>query len=93
MDVRVPIRVIIEELGGSIIWSAEEKKILIQLNDKKIELQINKSAAIVNGNDAVLQEPARIINSRTMIPLRFVVENLGYNVKWEGETRKVIISY
>jgi len=28
-----------------------------------------------------------------MLPVRFVAENLGCKVDWEGETRTVIITY
>ena len=36
--------------------------------------------------------PARLINDKTMIPLRFLSEELGYNVQWDGETRTVMIA-
>jgi len=34
-----------------------------------------------------------IINSRTMLPLRFVVENLGCTVQWDGTTKTITITY
>jgi type IV secretory pathway component VirB8 len=33
-----------------------------------------------------------IKDSRTFIPLRFISENLGYNVAWDGETRTITIT-
>ncbi len=38
-----------------------------------------------------LSEPAQIVNSRTLIPLRFVSESLGYKVDWNGETQEIDI--
>jgi len=34
-----------------------------------------------------------IINSRTMLPLRFVTENLGCDVQWDGSTKTITIKY
>jgi hypothetical protein len=34
-----------------------------------------------------------IINSRTMLPLRFVTENLGCDVQWNGTTKTITITY
>jgi len=34
-----------------------------------------------------------IINSRTMLPLRFVAENLGCTVNWDPMSRTIKITY
>ena len=34
----------------------------------------------------------KIKEGRTFIPLRFVSEQLGYKVEWNGETREITIS-
>jgi len=34
-----------------------------------------------------------ILNGRTMLPIRFVSENLGCEVKWDGSTQIVTITY
>lgn len=94
----LPIRAIIESLGGTIGWDATEKKVTITLGSTNIELWIGKSTARVNGvekpidsaNPSVIPE---IINGRTMLPVRFVTENLGASVGWDGATKTVTISY
>ena len=77
----VPIRAIIEEMGGSISWDEIERKVTITLKNTKIELWIDKKSALVNGATKELDVEPQIINSRTMIPLRFVTENLGCSVR------------
>ena len=79
----VPIRAIIEEMGGSISWDGTERKVTITLKNTKIELWIDKKSALVNGATKELDVEPQIINSRTMIPLRFVTENLGCSVQWD----------
>jgi len=89
----VPIRAIIEEMGGSISWDGTERKVTITLKNTKIELWIDKKSALVNGATKELDVEPQIINSRTMIPLRFVTENLGCNVQWDGDTKTITITY
>lgn len=94
----LPIRAIIESLGGSIGWDATEKKVTITLGSTNIELWIGKSTAKVNGVDKPIdsQNPnvvPEIISGRTMLPVRFVTENLGAVVSWDGNTKTVTITY
>lgn len=89
----LPIRALIEELGGKLDWSGEEQKITLLLNDSKIELWIDKNKAVVNGNEKILDVPPTIINERTMLPLRFVADNLGLILDWEASTHTITISY
>lgn len=89
----LPIRALIEAMGGQINWNGTEGKVSIELKSNKIELWINKKEAIVNGQQKELDVSAQIINARTMTPLRFVTENLGCNTSWDGETQTIIIKY
>lgn len=61
-----------------------EKMLEIALEIGKIEAKINKKEKI---NDVA----PKIINNRTMIPVRFIAENMGANVSWNEEKRKVTI--
>ena len=94
----VPIRAVVESLGGTVGWDGTERKVTITLSSTTIELWIGKSVAKVNGIDTPI-DPSNpkvvpeIINSRTMLPLRFVTENLGCTVKWDGTTKTITIRY
>lgn len=92
----VPIRSLIETLGGKISWEEKSKKVDIELKDKKISLWINNPKASLNGNTVWIDEENHyvkpiIINGRTMLPLRFIGENLGLTVIWKEETKSVIL--
>ncbi|HOC52448.1 MAG TPA: stalk domain-containing protein [Caldisericia bacterium] len=89
----VPIRAIIEELGGTVDWDGVERKVTIKFKDKTIELWIDKKVAKVNGTSKELDVPPMILNGRTMLPLRFVTEELGCAVDWNGDTKTVTITY
>ncbi len=94
----VPIRAIVEALGGTIEWDGKERKVTILFNDTNIELWIGKPRAQVNGVMKWIDENNHdvkpiIINGRTMLPLRFVAENLGCTVNWDEATRTITITY
>jgi len=94
----VPIRAIVEALGGTIDWEPVERKVTIKLNGTVIELWIGKQQASVNGEMKWIDENNHevkpiIINERTMLPLRFVAENLGCTVDWNAKTRTITIAY
>jgi uncharacterized repeat protein (TIGR02543 family) len=94
----VPIRAIIEALGGTVGWDGTARKATVTLGSATVELWIGKSAAKVNGVSTLI-DPANanvvpeIINGRTMLPVRFVSENLGCSVLWEDATKTITITY
>ncbi len=71
------------------LWG--QKLVEEKMSERIIELWIGKSEAKVNGKVVKLDVPPQIINNRTMIPLRFVSESLGYEVEWISEEQKIII--
>jgi hypothetical protein len=94
----VPIRAIVEALGGTIEWDGVERKVTIQFNGTTIELWIDNPHAKVNGVAKWIDENNHdvkpiIVNSRTMLPLRFVAESLGCKVDWDPTTRTITITY
>jgi len=59
----------------------------------KTDIQITpgETIATVDGEEILLDVPAKIINNRTMVPLRFVAESMGFFVDWDAKNRTVII--
>ncbi len=91
----VPLRIIAENLGANLNWNGETKEVVIRSGSNKIILTIDSENAIVNGNKILLDDygtTAKLIDNRTMVPLRFVAEELDVNVKWNGETRTVALT-
>ena len=89
----LPIRAVVEAMGGKVGWDGGESKVTIRLNYMNIELWIDKDTAVVNGATKKMDVPPRVINSRTMMPLRFVAENLGVDLGWDGKTQTITITY
>ena len=94
----VPIRAIVEALGGTINWDGTERKVTINFNDIIIELWIDNPKARANGAGVWIDPNNHsvkpiIVNDRTMLPLRFVAESLGCDVGWDSNTRTITITY
>lgn len=89
----VPFRGILEALGAEVIWNPDEKSVTTKSNTTEIYLKIGSNETLVNGNKVIIDVAAEITGSRTFVPLRFVSENLGATVLWDGVTRTVAIEY
>ncbi len=87
----LPIRFIVEGLGGTVAWDEAAQSVTILKGDTVIEIMIGQTYALVNGERVALDSPAFIENDRTYLPLRFVAENLGAIVLWDGDTQQIYI--
>lgn len=87
----VPVRGILDPLGAKLQWDAATMTVTATLGTRTIKMVIGRDTAEVDGTSVKLDAPARIIENRTMIPVRFFAENLGMRVGWDGETRTVRI--
>ena len=84
----IPVRGVLESLGATASWIPEARQVEVKTNDTRILLTVDSNVALVNDASIMMDKPAQIVNNRTLIPLRFVVENLGYVVKWDGTANK-----
>lgn len=87
----IPIRGISEDTGASVKFTNEDKKVTIMKNDKTISFNVGSNVATVNGEVKELPE-SFILNGRTMLPLRFINEMLGYRVDWSNTDKSVTIT-
>lgn len=88
----VPLRAIFEALGADVQWDGATSTVTAQKDGKVVVVKIGDVNAMVNGEPKALDVPATIINSRTLVPIRFVSESLGATVDWNGDKKAVIIS-
>ncbi|KYC48520.1 MAG: hypothetical protein AMQ22_01867 [Candidatus Methanofastidiosum methylothiophilum] len=94
----VPIRSLVEVMNGTILWDSNNRKVTIEVKKKNVVLFISKPKAFVNGTEVWIDEDNKnvtpiIINGRTMIPLRFIGENIGFTVIWNGKSQLITLLY
>lgn len=89
--VLVPIREVFEAMGATIKWEATKKIVTVQYKTTTVRLKVDEKQAFVNEEVSLLDVPARNINGKVMIPVRFVSEALGMKVQWRSKERSVWI--
>lgn len=88
----IPVRDVLEAMGAEVDWLAEERAVVAMREMNSVVIRIDDSNIIANGEPSAIDVPAQIINSRTMLPARAVVEALGGTVDWDDSAQKVIIT-
>ena len=83
----VPAREVFEAMGATVEWKKGLEQVYVKYNDKLVVIPIGSTKAYVNGQATTMQTAAKIINNKTMIPLRFVATSLGMQVSWDTKTR------
>jgi hypothetical protein len=89
----LPIRALIEALGGSVQWNASTKTATVMLGSRTVVLTIGSKKALVNGSPVALDVAPMIVGGRTFLPLRAVAENLGLDLAWEPVSRTISFTY
>ncbi len=82
----LPVRFVAENLGATVGWDGATSTVTVTTATTKLEIKIGATTAKINGAEVTLDSPAFIENSRTYLPVRFVAENLGAAVEWDGTT-------
>lgn len=80
--VMVPVRAVSESLGTTPDWDQATKAVTIKLSGKIIQLKLNSNIAVVDGKNITIDVPAKLVNNRLMVPLRFINENFNKKVNW-----------
>lgn len=83
----VPAREVFEGIGATVEWKKELEQVYVKYDDTLVVIPIDSSKAYVNGIAKTMQTEAKIINNKTMIPLRFVTTALGFEIEWDKTTR------
>lgn len=88
----VPLRFIGEALNMEVLWDDQLQAAVLRSEGLSITLPVGQREAIVNGKVVTLDVPAITIEGRTMVPVRFISEQLGARVGWDGENQVVSIT-
>ena len=88
----VPLRIVSQNLGSQVDWNGADRSITITKDGKEILLTVDSKKAVVAGQEKELLLAPKIINSTTMVPIRFVSENLDAYVNWDSASRTVQVS-
>lgn len=88
----VPMRAIFEGLGAQVQWDGATQSINAQRGATVVQMQIGNRSATINGQAVNLDQPPLLYGGATMVPLRFVGEALGAEVRWSEIQQSVFIT-
>lgn len=94
----LPIRAVVEAIGGTIEWNATTKTVTIAAGAVTMGLTIGNHMATVGGVTLPIDPQNAtvvpfIVGGRTMLPLRFVGEQLGGTIEWNAATRTATLTF
>jgi hypothetical protein len=87
----VPVRFVVEAMGGEITWSDTERKATVLKDNHYMEMWLDNPDLIVDGKIVTAEVAPMLVNERTMVPLRLLAEKMGWKVGWEESTRSVTL--
>ncbi|GAA3412822.1 stalk domain-containing protein [Paenibacillus hodogayensis] len=87
----VPVRFVVEAMGGQLTWVEAERKVIVMKDDHLIELWLDRTELIADGVAVTAEVPPLLMTERTMVPLRVISERMGWKVTWDEKTRSVTL--
>jgi hypothetical protein len=88
----VPMRKIFESLGADVLWDAETKTVTGKKGDTVVNLSIGSDTLIKNGVKKTLDVAPKIVDERTLVPVRAIAESFDCDVEWIAESKTVKIT-
>lgn len=87
----VPLRAVFEVLNCQVKWDASNSSAIVEHGKTKIVIPANSKNVYINGTTMNLDVPARLVNNRIMVPLRFISESINKTVIWDNKDSTVLI--
>lgn len=85
----VPLRAIFETFGAEVTWDGATSTVIAVKEGTEVKLTIDSCTAYKNGESIELDVPAKIINGRTLVPVRFVSDCFDISVDWNETMLRV----
>lgn len=79
----VPMRKIFEALDSQVTWDQTKQEVTARKGQSVIKFQVGSKVAEKDGSIVTLSNKVELIGGVTYVPLRFVGEGLGLEVRWD----------
>ncbi|MDR1209548.1 MAG: N-acetylmuramoyl-L-alanine amidase family protein [Clostridiales bacterium] len=87
----VPVRAIFEKMGAIVDWKPSVREIFIGFGESLIVLTVDRTDMFVDGRIVQAGAAPKIVNERTLVPVKYLSEALGFDVGWSDSARIVSI--
>lgn len=95
----VPVRFVAQSFGADVEWDQKTKTATVLHDNKVVKLTIDSNKVVVNSESKTLDNNSipKLVSfsnndSRTMVPVRFISEVLGYDVGWDSQKQIAYIN-
>lgn len=90
--IMVPLRNLADKMGGVTLWKSKEKTAVLTRGGQTIEIPIGSRYFIVDGGYFLTDTESVLKQNRLYVPLRPLMEAMGYGITWTVGERKATIS-
>ena len=85
----VPFRVALEAFGAAVYWNVETRTAIAEKNGIRVEVPVGQPYLKVDGQRVENDTSAVIVDGRTYLPIRKVLESFGAEVTWNSQVQRV----
>ncbi|WP_261808245.1 copper amine oxidase N-terminal domain-containing protein [Paenibacillus sp. N3.4] len=78
----VPLRFLAEGIGANVTWDQASQTAWVKAGTVTLTFWVGKNVMEINGKQKEIGAPVILKDGRTQVPLRFITELLGWDVKW-----------
>lgn len=89
--VLIPIRAVSQNMGIDVKWNQSQKTAQLTKGETVITLAVQFKRALVNQDRVDFDAPVELIQNTTYVPLRFVSQTMGAEVKWDQKTKEATV--
>lgn len=87
----VPLRAVFEVMNCKVRWEQSKSSAIVEYDGTTIVIPVNSKTAYINGTAKALDVPAKLVNDRITVPLRFISEAINKTVIWDDGNKTVLI--
>ncbi len=88
----LPIRGVAEAIGAKVDYDAPTQTISLCSEETDVTMQLGSTEIEINGVTGQMPVAAKVVNDRTLIPLRAATEALGCEVIWDGDSQTISLT-
>ena len=90
--VLVPLRAIFEATGAEVEWEDETQTVTARTCMGTVIMQADNPVMTINGEAIELDVPPRVVNGRTLVPVRAAAQGSGAKVEWLEGLQRVVVT-
>lgn len=89
---QVPFRAVLQKFGAEVDWDNETRTAIASKDEIVVKVPIGESYILRNDEKIDVDTASRIVNDRTYLPIRAVLEAFGSDVEWDGALKTVVVT-